>query len=432
MDLLADIQPEKESESAQAKEAAGENGNVDGIEILARPTTPNGHVEVVVDHHMPIVVEEPALELVAQNTTDGEVQMQAQAMQQLEPADGVLDLNPKPDETIADENAERKRQREALWKPHYVDFELMQNKLIDKENGYLTTRAFEKDVERIHENTLRYRGDIGKSNAMVSECRLNIKDHFQDQQIRMDIERMAAREYAKREATKEQEKEKESVKPKSNQTSPVRHSARRGGKAPEFNMFALAELQKKKRVRAGSRDAGESHTDGEQPEPKRVRIDLDVDMDSVVETVPDLANSVADSQQASGPGTHAMAMPAGDSLAGQLEEAAAISLDPPSHDQEMESAGPVPTEEPREPTPVPETPPPPFVVPDLTNLEKTLAASTQEFTLEELEQLRAMALGLIWKRRADWDRHAMVQDVQNAVEDFVNRVKREEGIYNLL
>jgi hypothetical protein len=42
-----------------------------------------------------------------------------------------------------------------------------------------------------------------------------------------------------------------------------------------------------------------------------------------------------------------------------------------------------------------------------------------------------MALGLIWKRRADWDRHEMVQDVQTAVEDFVNRVKREEGIYNL-
>jgi hypothetical protein len=429
MDVLADIQPEKERDSANDKEAGGENGNVDGIEIVPRPTTPNGHVEVVIDHHMPSVVEESPLELVAQNTANGEVQIQAQAIQQLEPPDDVLDLNPKPDETIAVENAERKRQREAIWKPHYVDFELMQNKLIDKENGYLTTRAFEKDVERIHENTLRYRGDIGKSNAMVSECRLNIKDHFQDQQIRMDIERMAAREYAKREAKRNQEKE--SAKPKSNQTSPVRHSARRGGKAPEFNMFALAELQRKKRVRAGSRDAADGHTDGEQPEPKRVRIDLDVDMDSLAEPVPELANSLADSGQASGPGTHAMAMPTGDALAGQLEEAAAISLDPPSQDHQMESAESVPTEKPREPTPVPETPPPPFVVPDLTNLEKTLAASTQEFTLEELEQLRAMALGLIWKRRADWDRHEMVQDVQNAVEDFVNRVKREEGIYNL-
>lgn len=427
MDALADIEPENESETADHK--AGKNGDIDGVEVITRPATPNGHVETVVDQHMPIALED-TIEVIAQTTADGEVQMQVQAMQQLSPPPQplVLDLNEKEDDNIAAENAARKRKREAIWKPHYVDFELMQNKLIDKENGYLTTRAFEKDVERIHENTLRYRGDIGKSNAMVSECRLNIKDHFQDQQILMDIERMAAREYAKREANRQQEKE--TAKTKSNPTSPVRHSARQHGKAPEFDMFALAELNRKKRVRAGSRGTADGHTDGEHPDPKRVRMDVDVDMDGSAGPVPELAGSLVDSQ-VSGPGTHAMTMPVGDRLAGQLEEAAAISLDQPSLAQPMESSQPIPAEEPREPTPAPETPLPPFVVPDLTNLENTLAISTDEFTLEELEQLRALALGIIWKRRADWDRHEMVRDVQTAVQEFVERVKAEEGIHNL-
>lgn len=426
VDALADIVPEAETQDGAAtQDATLPNGNG----ASSSQTGVNGHVEVVIDHEpMPAVTEETARELVAQTTADGQMSIQAQAMLQL-PSDATA-INGK-DAAIAAENAERKRQREAIWKPHYVDFELMQNKLVDKENGYLTTRAFEKDVERIHENTLRYRGDIGKSNAMVSECRLNIKDHFQDQQIRMDIERMAAREYARREA----EKEKSAAKPKSptnpsNPSSPVRASARRHGKAPEFDMFALAELNKKKRTRAGSRDTGDGHTDGEQPDPKRSRVDFDVDMDG-----PSLneASSVAESSaRASGPGTHAMVMPEGEPLAGQLEEAASINLnnDVPSIGSvvdRMETSAQS-ADAPREQTPEPEVPTPPFVVPDLTSLQKTLAETTSEFTLEELEQLRAMALGLIWKRRADWDRNDLVRDLQAAVEDYVARVKREAGI----
>lgn len=427
MDALADIVPEAKSQDAAMQQGESLATRANGIASSSQGAV-NGHVEVVMDHEpMPAVTEETAIELVAQTTADGQMQIQGQAMLQLPPVD-ANEISEK-DKAIGAENAERKRQREAIWKPHYVDFELMQNKLVDKENGYLTTRAFEKDVERIHENTLRYRGDIGKSNAMVSECRLNIKDHFQDQQIRMDIERMAAREYARREA----EKEKQTAKPKSasNPSSPVRASARRHGKAPEFDMFALAELNKKKRTRAGSRDTGDGHTDGEQPDPKRTRVDFDVDMDGPALTESDHPVAVS-SVQVSG-GTHAMAMPDGETLAGQLEQAATVSFnDTPSIQSVVDrmdtSAESVQPEAPREATPVPETPPPPFVVPDLTALKTTLAETTSDFTLEELEQLRAMALGLIWKRRADWDRHDLVRDLQTAVEEFVARVKREAGI----
>jgi hypothetical protein len=418
MDALADIVPEKSQEdAAQGASLPTSNG------ASSSQTGVNGHLEVVIDHEpMPAVTEETATELVAQTTADGQ-QIQAQAMLQLPSG---ANANTEKDNAIAVENAERKRQRDAIWKPHYVDFELMQNKLVDKENGYLTTRAFEKDVERIHENTLRYRGDIGKSNAMVSECRLNIKDHFQDQQIRMDIERMAAREYARREAEKEKTKPKSPTNP-SNPSSPVRASARRHGKAPEFDMFALAELNKKKRTRAGSRETGDGHTDGEQPDPKRTRVDFDVDMDGP--SLNESANAES-STSASGPGTHAMAVPEGEPLAGQLEEAASITFnDVPSIGSVVDRMDTAESAEaPREPTPEPQTPPPPFVVPDLTTLQKTLAETTSEFTLEELEQLRAMALGLIWKRRADWDRHDLVRDLQAAVEDFVARVTREAGI----
>lgn len=383
---------------------------------------------------MPIGTEETETDFVAQTTADG--QLQAQAMVQLDPqpAENGNTSIEKVDPTVA-ENAERKRRREGIWKPHFVDFELMQNKLVDKENGYLTTRAFEKDVERIHENTLRYRGDIGKSNAMVSECRLNIKDHFQDQQIRMDIERMAAREYARREA----EKEKHIVKTKSNQSSPIRHSARRHGQAPEFDMFALADLQKKKRIRAASTETGVNHhTDGEQPEPKRVRVELpDVDMDEPDGSVEEILGDSAEGEsltRAFDSGTQAMLAPtAGDVLDGQIEQAAAISLPDPTEvaratntKADIFGASSAQLEAP--PSPTPTVPGKSFTVPDLKDLRNTFAESTADFTLEELEQLRAMALGIIWKRRSDWDRHELVQELMGATEEFVARVRKEAGI----
>lgn len=385
---------------------------------------------------MPIVVEEE-VDLVAQTTADG--QLQAQAMVQFDPQpveNGTTSVE-EVDLTLA-ENADRKRKRDAIWKPHFVDLELMQNKLVDKENGYLTTRAFEKDVERIHENTLRYGGDIGKSNAMVSECRLNIKDHFQDQQIRMDIERMAAREYARREA----EKEKQSSKPKSksNQSSPIRHSARRHGQAPEFDMFALGEMQKKKRTHATSMDIGEDpHADAEQPEPKRVRVEMpDVDMDHADESVEEILANSADAASlvpGSGSGSQAMApLLAGHVLDSQPEQAATISLTGPTDTTpatnpgvpDAAEASSVQVEVPRSPTPEP--PAKSFVVPDLKDLRNALAETTADFTLEELEQLRAMALGIIWKHRSDWDRHELVQELMTATKDFVSRVRREAEI----
>ncbi|KAJ9097629.1 hypothetical protein QFC21_004665 [Naganishia friedmannii] len=387
---------------------------------------------------MPIVIEEAEIDFVAQTTADG--QLQAQAMVQLDPkpAENGTTSEEKVDPTLA-ENAERKRKREAMWKPHFVDLELMQNKLVDRENGYLTTRAFEKDVEKIHENTMHYNGDIGKSNAMVSECRLNIKDHFQDQQIRMDIERMAAREYARREA----EKEKHLAKPKSksDQPSPIRHSARRHGKAPEFDMFALAEMQKKKRIRAGSTEMGENHhTDGEQPEPKRVRVELpdDVDMFNADDSVEEILVNSTEGESlahALGSGSHAVLRPsAGDLFDGQMEQAATMSL-PGSTDipratntevRDAAEASPFQVDAHRSPTPEP--PAKSFVVPDLEDLRSTLAESTADFTLEELEQLRAMALGTIWKRRSDWDRYELVQELMSTTEDFVARVREEAGI----
>ncbi|KAJ9123951.1 hypothetical protein QFC22_000742 [Naganishia vaughanmartiniae] len=439
---LADVVPEGAEKTTQEHGAQGENGaatqtpTTDSV-VISQATDHDGDgVHVRSEHQpMPVVVEEAEIDLVAQTTADG--QLQAQAMLQVDPrsaengASAVENVDP-----ISAANAERKQKREALWKPHFVDLELMQNKLVDKENGYLTTRAFEKDVERIHENTMRCGGDIGKSNAMVSECRLNIKDHFQDQQIRMDIERMAAREYARREA----EREKHSAKSKSNQPSPIRHSARRHGQAPEFDMFALAEVQKKKRTRAASTEMGDNHhTDSGQPEPKRVRVEFsDIEMHNADDSVEEIVVNSAEVESlahVSGPGTQAMTAPlAGEVLDGQLGQAATISLPDPAdvnratnfEVQDAAEASSVQVEAPRSPTPEP--PAKSFVVPDLENLRHTLAERTADFTLEELEQLRAMALGMIWKRRSDWDRSELVQELMSATENFVARVRKEAGI----
>ena len=78
---------------------------------------------------------------------------------------------------------------------------------------------------------------------------------------------------------------------------------------------------------------------------------------------------------------------------------------------------------PRTPSPSPE-PHPTFTVTEhhLQTLSKQLADRTGALNVEQLEQLRAICLGCIWRRRSEWQRDDMVQELLDIVREFVDEV----------
>jgi len=58
----------------------------------------------------------------------------------------------------------------------------------------------------------------------------------------------------------------------------------------------------------------------------------------------------------------------------------------------------------------------------IEDLRQTLRDSTASLAIEQLEQLRATCLGNLWRHRSDWDRDALVRELQGVVKGFVEEV----------
>lgn len=73
----------------------------------------------------------------------------------------------------------------------------------------------------------------------------------------------------------------------------------------------------------------------------------------------------------------------------------------------------------RTPTPLPD-----FIVneDELAQLRVALREKTEPLNVEELEQLRAACLALVWKHRAEWDRSSLIQELRRTVERYVDEV----------
>lgn len=101
---------------------------------------------------------------------------------------------------------------------------------------------------------------------------------------------------------------------------------------------------------------------------------------------------------------------------------------PPATAQEPSQSaitiGTVPTDE-AATVPAPRVVHPPFHVPaeELEHLSTNLVLGTATFTVEQLEQLRAMCFDKIWRHRADWDRRECVRNVRTALDDFIVEVE---------
>ncbi|KAL5530834.1 YTA7 [Sanghuangporus sanghuang] len=87
----------------------------------------------------------------------------------------------------------------------------------------------------------------------------------------------------------------------------------------------------------------------------------------------------------------------------------------------MEIVRSPPAEPPRTPSP----PPPPFhISPDLlSSLGSKLVEETDKLNVEQLEQLRATCLNVIWRHRQEWDRDGCVRELLDVLKEFVEEVK---------
>ncbi|KAI0640579.1 AAA-domain-containing protein [Trametes meyenii] len=103
------------------------------------------------------------------------------------------------------------------------------------------------------------------------------------------------------------------------------------------------------------------------------------------------------------------------------EFAAPIALDEapvqPQSDQPME----VVVE--RSPTPLPE-----FELDEslFSELKAYLRDATGSLNVEQLEQLRATSLGLVWKHRSEWNRTALLHELMETAREFVEEVSLDE------
>lgn len=81
----------------------------------------------------------------------------------------------------------------------------------------------------------------------------------------------------------------------------------------------------------------------------------------------------------------------------------------------------------RSPTPLEATPPPPppFVVPSdaVDALRILLVNGTDDLTVDQLEQLRAACFDIVWRGRSEWDRSAVIGELDELARDFVDEVK---------
>lgn len=337
------------------------------------------------------------------------------------PAAAAAVVAPKPPIT---------RHVKSLVKPHYVDFDLMQNKLIDPNEGYLELRTFLRDMERMAENVMRVVTDDGdrrqKAHAAVVEAKLLLKDHFQDEQQKLDFERMAAREYARRE--KERPKRP---------TSPVRHSPRVNGEAPEFNMVNNPEeiaKDAKKRNRAESNAPESPHG----PVSKRQRAEVANGHDGTAAMAGgnagmSVGHPFHHQQQQHQPTPHSPSMPMSN---GHLAPRSPFNQPPmsPQRHPHPGAAPMIPSPLAHHPhhhhqpsqLPQPQQPPRPMLfVPHhmYVQLAQLLIEETENQTVEELEQLRAASLGCVWRHRASWDKTQLLREMLATANAFITQVK---------
>lgn len=278
---------------------------------------------------------------------------------------------------------------------------------------YLTTQDFLDDLAKIVHNAKVFPGDnerLVKAQMMYTTAQVHTNEF--DSHFRLECERMAARERKRRE-------EWAAANPKPSGPSRstaqgIRRSARNNGQQPEVIITDPVQLERRLKRQRSSEPSGESQDEIGQdapPSPKKARV-TSADEDNV------------DPLDVVGP-TSSQPRPAAVRFAHEM----IVDDDPPILPQlpvEVSTLTPPivqPEIQPRTPSPSP-GPHPTLTMSDhhLHALSEELVDGTDALTVEQLEQLRAACLGCVWRRRSEWDRDTMIQELLDIVHVFVEEI----------
>jgi len=304
-------------------------------------------------------------------------------------------LTPLPEHVIPvaiDNSAETVPTNGVTWKAHDVDIDTLHRRLT--RHRYLTPADFLADIAKIEENAEKV-GDPERQ-AKITEMAYHARYHVSgfDPKWTPEFERYSERMMAKKkERAERKEKEKTAVVP--------------GDDGAE----GVDGLIGGKRVREDEENGGERAD-------KRAKMEMGDDI-----VMGENISTAAPSQDDTGTGSLAMSIPPTSSSTFPQPQPdtsvsasiAAVSQVPSS--LAREATVPPPKE--------PSTAHPPFHLPSspLRDLTSSLKHETDCLNVDQLEQLRAMSLDKVWRRRTDWDRTNVLQEVQEVLRRFIAEVE---------
>lgn len=280
-----------------------------------------------------------------------------------------------------------------LPRVYEVDLDKMQFKLYDKDSGYLTPSDVLNDLGRIVHNTRIEPCNIDhvlKAHQMYSDFEAII---WEPQFVR-DCEQMANRQRARRAGAKgEQEK---AGAPKVATPDVASQSQPNGRGSPGAEMqISERGLKRQRGETESSPDPGVGTAEGSFV--KRAKLS----------TPPAQSHGPVPSgptEPSYGPQGMNLHFSSSSSLPGMQPSAFAG----PSHTPPVAHS--------------------PVILPDFilneydfSTLRSRLEHDTAPLSVEQLEELRAMLLDRVWRRRADWDRSHMLKDMENAVTEYFKR-----------
>ena len=244
-----------------------------------------------------------------------------------------------------------------------MNLEKMQKKLYY--NGYFTVGAFLEDLAKIVHNADEAASVDGDRQFRAHQMRnlaIVLLDQWVDAAFRAECDRMAARAAA-RKAEAEASAAAAAAAAAPEPAKGERQSARVQGREPEISdPVDIAAIERgHKRARSQPQDGGDD-------ESKRIRLD--------------------------------------DQPGPQAEE------------KEVVAAAPAPA-----PAPVH----PPFQIDRnrLADLSAYILAQTANFSIEQLEQMRAAAFNLVWTHRSEWNRGALLRELHALVDAITTAVSEE-------
>ncbi|MCO5602809.1 hypothetical protein L7F22_056948 [Adiantum nelumboides] len=343
-------------------------------------------------------------------------------------AGGFSSANPPPANPTTDGQTNGMRKNEFgfyvrdlhIWT---MTLEKMQKRLYY--NGYLTCKDFMDDLGKIVSNA-EEASEVDEERLTRAQQLRNVAniliDQYVDTAFRVECERMSERMLKREEEAKAAEEKAKAD----------------AGAAAAGEATATTESNSDKKRSAMSSDEAETGVDDEVR--KRARLqgeETDLSMDLGHEQATLLGQGIGSSTVSSGPQMQAQA---------QLDP----SLYPPPHgfpaypsslaQDKLKRAQPYlngissPIVHALGTPPPQAAPLPPFKV-DRQQLDQLFAymlGKTSMFNIEQLEQLRAAAFDVIWKRRSEWDRSELIKELRVLTEEIVEAVEEEERDRNAI